>query len=75
MIQAQWRRYRARMNYKEQLMKIVLIQSLARRWITRSLVIPFMVALMEQNGEEYYDDGDPHGKSYDDTTSSSEDMW
>ena len=74
-IQAQWRRYRARMNYKEQLMKIVLIQSLARRWITRSLVIPFMVALMEQNGEEYYDDGDPHGKSYDDTTSSSEDMW
>jgi hypothetical protein len=60
-IQAQWRCYAAEMDYVRKLDSILLVQSLARRWVTRKLVLPYMI--MARNGDfgeiddgEYYDD-------------------
>ena len=60
-IQAQWRCYATEMDYVRKLDSILLVQSLARRWVTRKLVLPYMI--MARNGDfgeiddgEYHDD-------------------
>ena len=60
-IQAQWRCFAAEMDYVHKLDCILLVQSLARRWVTMKLVLPYMI--MARNGDfgEYNE-----GESYED---------
>ena len=60
-IQAQWRCFAAEMDYVHKLDCILLVQSLARRWVTMKLVLPYMIMARdgdfgEYNEDEYYED-------------------
>jgi len=71
-IQARWRGFAAEMDYIHQLGCILLAQSLARRWVTMKLVLPYII--MARNGDfgdydngEYYDyETGEEGQYYDD---------